>query len=249
MKIIMEEAPFLKSAIDSIVNLVEEGVFEITSEGIKLKAMDPSQISMISFSMGKDAFETFEIDESRALGLDISQLSNVLSRGKKGEKAELSLEDGRLIVRFSSDKNKKTFKIPLLELGSTMQKEPKIEYQNYVKINADAFKESLKDAKLISSHVRLLISPDNFVVDVKGDSGHLKDEFHKDSEEVIEVKTSSNGGTKATFPLQYLEDIVKASGSSTEITINLETDKPLKISYDMSGAKIVYYLAPRIEND
>ncbi|MDD5023376.1 MAG: proliferating cell nuclear antigen (pcna) [Candidatus ainarchaeum sp.] len=246
---IIEEAPFLKSAIDSIVSLVEEGVFEITEEGIKFKAMDPSQISMISFSMEKKSFESFEIDENRAIGLDITQFSNVLSRGKKGEKAELSLEDGRMVIKFLGDKKSKTFKIPLLELSSGMQKEPPITYTNHVKINADAFKESLKDAKLISSHVKLSINPDDFIVEVKGESGHLKDEFHKDSAEVIEIKTSSKEGARATFPLQYLEDIVKASLSSTEITIFLETDKPLKISYELSGAKIVYYLAPRIEND
>lgn len=245
----MEEAPFLKSAIDSIVSLVEEGVFEVTQEGITLKAMDPSQISMISFTMPKSAFETFEIDDSRAIGLDISQFSNVLSRGKKGEKTELSLEDGRLVIRFLGEKKMKTFRIPLLDLGTGMQKEPKIEYKTQVKMNADAFKESLKDAKLISSHVKLLVNPEGLVVDVKGDSGHLKDEFHKDGSEITEITTSSKEGERSTFPLQYLEDIVKASSASTELTLRLETDKPLRISYDISGAKIVYYLAPRIEND
>ena len=245
----MDEAPFLKSAIDSVVSLVEEGVFEITQEGMSLKAMDPSQISMISFKMPKSVFQTYEIDQSIALGLDISQFSNVLSRGKKGEKAELEVEEGRLVIQFSSEKNKKTFKIPLLEIGSNMQREPKIEYTNYVKMNADSFKESLKDAKLISSHVRLAITPDHFIVDVKGDSGHLNDEFHKDSEDVIEIKTSSKDGARATFPLQYLEDIVKAASASTELGIYLETDKPLKITYDINGATIVYYLAPRIENE
>jgi proliferating cell nuclear antigen len=245
----MGEAPFLKSAVDSIVSLVEEGVFEITKEGIALRAMDPSQISMISFSMPKNAFETFEIDESRTIGLDITQFSNILSRGKKGEKAELGLEDGRLVVKFIGEKKKKTFKIPLLELGSSMQKEPKIEYTNHVKMNADAFKESLKDAKLISSHVKLMLNPDEFVVDVKGDNGHLKDEFSKDSGEVVEIKNSSKDGARSTFPLQYLEDIVKASSASTELTVFLETDKPLRLTYDISGATIVYYLAPRIENE
>ncbi len=249
MKIIVEEAPFLKFAIDSVVSLVEEGVFEVKKEGISLKAMDPSQISMVSFHMPKSAFLTYEITDERNLGLDIAQFSNILSRGKKGEKAELSLEDGRLVVCFYSGKSKKTFSIPLLDIGSTVHKEPKIEYKNYVKIHAEAFRESLKDAKLVSSHVKLIILPEGFVIDVKGDNGRVRDEFRKGGAEVSDISVSTSEGAKATFPLQYLEDIVKAASSVTPISIYLETDKPLKIEYEINGAKAVYYLAPRIESE
>lgn len=244
----MSEAPFLKSAIDSVVNLVEEGAFEITENGITLKAMDPSQISMISFSMEKSSFETFEITEPRKLGLDISQFSNILARGKKGEKVELSLEDGRLSICFSAEKKKRTFKINLLDIGTGVQKEPAIQFENSVTLNADAFKEILKDAKLISSHVKLMLNASDFIVEVKGDTGHLKDEFSKGSQEVIDLKSGENGA-KSTFPLQYLEDMVKATSASTALTIFLETDKPLKVFYELFGAKITYYLAPRIENE
>ncbi len=247
MKIVMNEAPFLKSAIDSVVNLVEEGVFEVTEKGITLKAMDPSQISMISFSMEKSSFETFEISEPKKLGLDIAQFSNILSRGKKGEKVELSLDDGRLSVCFLGENKKRTFKINLLDIGSGVQKEPAIQFENNVTLNADAFKEILKDVKLISSHVKLMLNAEEFVVEVKGDTGHLKDEFAKGSQEVIELNCKNN--TKSTFPLQYLEDMVKATSASTPLTIYLETDKPLKVFYELFGAKITYYLAPRIENE
>jgi len=248
MKIIVDEAPALKAAIDSVVSLVEEGLFEITNDGIKLIAMDPSQISMISFMMPKSVFAEYSISEERKLGLDISQLSSVLSRSKKGEKAELGLEEGKLVITFLGTKRKRTFKIPLLDLSGGTHKEPKIEYQNNVKMNAESFKEALKDAKLVSSHVKLLLSPEEFVVEVKGDSGNAKAEFEKDGDEILELKTGSNGA-KATFPLKYLEDIVKATNVSTPVTIYLETDKPLKIEYEIEGAKAVYYLAPRIESE
>jgi len=246
MKIVVNEAPALKSAIDSIASLVEEGLFEIKKDGIHLKAMDPSQISMVSFSMPKIAFLEYHVDEERKLGLDIAQLSNVLARGKRGEKAELSAEDGRLVIKFIAEKKKRTFKIPILDIGEGLQREPKIDYANYVKIGGDAFKEVLKDAKLVSSHVKLIINPDAFSVEVKGDNGDVRAEFEKGTGEISDLKSA---GAKATFPLQYLEDIVKATTASSVITINLETDRPLKLEYDVEGAKVVYFLAPRIESE
>jgi len=173
MKIVVQEAPALKAAVDSIVSLVEEGQFEVKEDGIHLRAIDPSQISMVSFHMPKSAFVEYSISEERKIGIDISQLSNVLARGKRGEKAELGLEEGRLVIKFYAEKKKKTFKIPLIEIGEGVSREPKIEYSSHVKISAEALKETLKDAKLVSSHVKLILDKNTFLMEVKGDSGDV----------------------------------------------------------------------------
>lgn len=247
MKLVVEDAPRLKAAIESIVSLVEEGVFEVRKDGLHLKAMDPSQISMVSFTMPKAAFVEYEVGDETKIGIDIAQFSSVLSRGKKGEKAELTMEEGRLVITFYTAKRKRTFKIPLLNIGEGMQREPKIEFSSHVKINAEALKDVLRDAKLVSSHVRFLFTPSQFIVEVKGDNGDVKAEFEKDGEEIIEMK--SNGTIRATFPLQYLEDIVKASSAASPVTLYLETDRPMRLEYDIEGANVVYYLAPRIESE
>ncbi|MGV8176562.1 MAG: DNA polymerase sliding clamp, partial [Candidatus Bilamarchaeaceae archaeon] len=134
----------------------------------------------------------------------------------------------------------------LLDIGEGIQREPKIEYAGFAKLNSEAMKEFLKDAKLVSSHIRLVLSPEAFVVEVKGDSGDVRSEFEKGGKDIIEM---SGTEARATFPLQYLEDIVKATSSATPVTLYIETDKPLKVEYEIEGAKAVYYLAPRIETE
>ncbi len=247
MKLVVQEAPALKSAIDSIVSLVEEGQFEIKNDGIHLKAMDPSQISMISFTMPKGAFIEYNVPEETKLGINIGQLDEVLSRGKKGERLELSSEEGRLVVKFYGEKHRRMFKVPLIETSERVQREPKIEFRNVAKVKADALKETLKDAKLISSHVRLQLTPEQFIVDVRGENGDVRAEFENGSPDVVELKVKE--ASKATFPLQYLEDMVKATSSGSIVTISLETDRPLKLEYEIEGAMVSYYLAPRIETE
>jgi proliferating cell nuclear antigen len=247
MKLVVQEAPALKAAIDSIVSLVEEGQFEVKEDGLHLKAMDPSQISMVSFIMPKAAFVEYNVPEEQKIGIDISQLSNILARGKKSEHVELSIEDGRLNIKFYAEKRKRTFKIPLIEIGEGLSREPKIDYGSYAKIHAEALKETLKDAKLVSSHVKLLLEPNAFLVEVRGENGDVKEEFETGGGEVTEIKTE--GGARATFPLQYLEDMIKAASASSPVTINLETDRPMRLTYDIEGATVTYYLAPRIETD
>ena len=42
---------------------------------------------------------------------------------------------------------------------------------------------------------------------------------------------------------------MRATTASSQVKVNIETDKPLKVEYDIEGANVVYYLAPRIETE
>lgn len=246
MKITMEEAPALKDAIEAVVNLVEEGVFEVSEEGLSLKAMDPSQISMVSFSMPKSMFSEYVVGDHKRIGIDIGKLARVLARGNSGESVELEVEDGRLNVTFKGKKRKRVFKLPLLDLGEGLEREPKIEYKNKIILGADVLKEVLKDAKLVSTHISFVLDQKALKVEIKGDEGEIREEFEKAGDELKELTVES--GAKATYPLSYMEDILKGSKADTEITMYLESDRPLKIEYNIVGADAKYFLAPRIES-
>jgi proliferating cell nuclear antigen len=246
MKITMEEAPALKDAIEAVVNLVEEGVFEISESGLSLKAMDPSQISMISFNMPKAMFSDYSVGEHKRMGVDISKLSKVLARGNPGESVELQVDEGRLHVTFRGKKRKRQFKLPLLDLGEGLEREPKIEYKNQVVMRADALREVLKDAKLLSSHITFILDEKALRVEIKGDEGEIREEFEKEGDELKELKVG--GEARATYPLSYMEDIIRGSKPDTDITLFIETDRPLKVEYSIVGADAKYFLAPRIES-
>ena len=246
MKITMEEAPALKDAIEAVVNLVEEGVFEVGENGLSLKAMDPSQISMVSFSMPKTMFSEYAVGDHKRIGVDIGKLARVLARGNSGESVELEVEEGRLSITFKGKKRKREFKIPLLDLGEGLEREPKIEYKNKVVIRADALREVLKDAKLISTHISFVLEGKTLKVEIKGDDGEIKEEFEKEGDELKELVVE--GEARATYPLSYMEDIIKGSKSDTDISLHIESDRPLKVEYSVVGADAKYYLAPRIES-
>ncbi|MCP4647232.1 MAG: proliferating cell nuclear antigen (pcna) [bacterium] len=246
MKITMEEAPALKDAIEAVVNLVEEGVFEISESGLSLKAMDPSQISMVSFSMPKTMFSEYVVGDHKRIGVNIGKLARVLARGNTGESVELEVDEGRLSITFIGKKRRREFKIPLLDLGEGLEREPKIEYKNKVIMRADALRDVLKDAKLISTHISFVLDGKTLKVEIKGDDGEIKEEFEKEGEEVKEI--TIEGEAKATYPLSYMEDIIKGSKADTDITLYIESDRPLKVEYNIVGADAKYYLAPRIEN-
>ncbi|MFH1285392.1 MAG: proliferating cell nuclear antigen (pcna) [Candidatus Micrarchaeota archaeon] len=247
VEIEIEDARFWKSCVDAIVNLIEEGTFEINSDGINLRAMDPSQIAMVIFSVPKSAFVKYEVSSPAKVSVNLNNLAKILSRVRNKEKLVMSLEENKLALQFTSPKGKRSFNIPLIDMPPGHQKEPKIEHDASVVIEGGAFKEILRDAALISSHLTLKASSDGFEVDAHGDSADLKVESEKTGEGVKEIKATKEA--KATFPLQYLEDISKSCSDSDTLTASIKTNAPIKITYKVGEASLTYYLAPRIDSD
>ena len=114
-------------------------------------------------------------------------------------------------------------------------------------MSGGAFKELLRDAALISSHVTLDAKDNKFLVEVHGDSADLQAENDDVGEDVKSI--TCKNPARATFPLQYLEDIIRACPEGNELKINLKSNAPVKIEYDVENAKVAYYLAPRIDTD
>lgn len=244
---VLSDATMFKRCIDAISTLIDEGEFIANEEGLMLRAMDPSQIAMVDFKLPKSTFEKFSSNTNK-IGLNIDDLSILMGRVRAGEKLEMKLDEekARLVLIFKGHSTRK-FSIPLLDLGGGIPNEPKLEFESVVKLNGAFFKEALKDTQLVSSHVVLHAKPDVFVIKAQGDKGDVEIETKKDSKQIIEYKVESE--SRAMFPLDYLNDLLKSVDSSTNVTLSLSTNKPLKMDYKIGEAKITYYLAPRIEEE
>ncbi len=247
MELVMSDASFFKKCVDAIVNLVDEGTFLVSPDGIHLRTMDPSQIAMVDFVLPKSAFSKIDVEEKTSVGVNIADLSKILARTRSDEKLSFSVDEkeSKLFLEFSGS-SRRHFKLPLLESSSALPKEPKVDFDANVNIKGRALKDILHDAGLLSSHVILQADDSEFVVEAHGDSGDLHVQTKKDSENLsgMTVKAKS----RAMFPFQYLDDITRSCPDDAAVVLELKSDSPVRISYGINDAKLSYYLAPRVEN-
>lgn len=247
-KFTVDDAKRYKNATDAIVNLIDEGQLEVGKDGLFLRAMDPSQIAMVVFSMPKTAFLEYDAPvPSAKVGLNFDNISKILARTRGGEKLEISQAENKLQLKFMGEKRKRSFKVPVLDMPAGTTKEPALQHDAIIKMSSSHFKESLRDAALVSSHISLSADENGFSIEVHGDTSDLTEENEKQSEEIIEMTVTKPA--RATFPLQYLDDIVKACPENAPLLINLKSNAPLKVEYEVESAKVTYYLAPRIDSD
>jgi len=230
-----------RNSIEAIAALIDEGTFQIDSEGLKLRAMDPSQIALVDFELPSKAFEKFECTQPVAIGIDFSELSKITRRSKPEDRIDLSVDNNRLKMVFRGE-TKREFNTAIIDLSSNPPKEPKIEFTAEIKISPNMIKDALKDAELLSNHVALTVQ-DLFSIKSDGDTGSVNIEFPDDKLLSLSVSTAA----RAVFSLDYLNNILKAAEIPSVVNLNLRTDAPLKTEYSIGDGRVVYYLAPRIE--
>ncbi|MBI5036937.1 proliferating cell nuclear antigen (pcna) [Candidatus Micrarchaeota archaeon] len=249
MQLRFKQAKSLKSCIDAIVNLVDEGTFEASSSGLHLRTMDPSQIAMIDFNMPSSAMESIDAPDKTRICLNLVDFSKILSRTRADESLDMQLDEkgARLHLSFEGF-NKRLFKMPLLESSAGMPKEPNVPFDATLKVKGGAFKDMLRDAAMLSSHVILSIDDSGFHVEAKGDAGDVHSESNKDADFVVSLQAKGKK-SRAMFPCEYMEDMIKACPDDAVMEINLKSDAPIKLSYEIDSAKFTYYLAPRVENE
>jgi proliferating cell nuclear antigen len=238
---IISDTKSWKNSIEAIAALIDEGTLQISKEGLKLRAMDPSQIALVDFELPSSAFEQYQADNDVNIGVDFSELSKITKRSRTEDKIELSL-DNRLNMLFKGETTRR-FSVSIIESTSSPPKEPNVDFTAEVKIGANILKEALKDAELVSNHIALKIN-EGFGIKAEGDTGSVDIKFPEENILSKEVKQEA----RAVFALDQLDNLLKASDAQSIIILKLRSDAPIRIEYAIGEGRVIYYLAPRIES-
>ena len=241
----LDDAKYWRDCVEAIVSLVDEGLFTIAKEGISLKAMDPSGISMVSFFMPSKAFSKYEIDKGMAIGLNLDNLSKIMMRTRDNEALLMKDTDSKITLEFVGEKSRRRYKLQLIDVKKSVEKEPNVEFDANIELDGEHLKNALKDATLISSYISFKAAKSQFSISAKGDSGELEELHEIDGGKVKKVEASKEASS--VFNLEFLENMVKSSPMGSIIKLSLKSDQPLKLTYNISDATVTYFLAPYVE--
>jgi len=244
----ISDAKLLRDMITAISTLVDEATFNITPEGIKLRAMDPSRVAMIDFEMPKTTFDEYSADAPTKMCINITELLKLLRRTSKDESVELTLDEktGRLNVGIKG-KYDRTFNMPTLEAAEEEVPTPKITFNVRAKATTEGLNEAIQDVLLVSDHVRIEMDNEKMTMRATGDLMGATVELKKGSDALLDLEAKEP--SKATFSLSYLSEIIKTAAATSDVaTLEFSTDMPIRIDFQQpKEGKLTFYLAPRIE--
>jgi len=243
MKLILSDTKLFKQSIDAMVDLIKDTEFVINEYGVSLKAIDAGQIAMVIYNLPRDAFETFDIDGTRKIGVNLPSLSSIMKRARANDKLSLELTDNkRLKITFMGE-NVRSFSINLLDISSSDLPNPDINYDAVVKMNANALTDGVKDANLFATYLTFKATKKHLEVSAKGPQGEIDNKTDYDSPLIKE--TEVKGEAVAMYSIEYLQHLLKGTSPDVDVEVCLKTNSPLKVRYNIGVATIQFFLAPR----
>jgi proliferating cell nuclear antigen len=237
----------LIDSLSSIAELIDEGIFKITQNGITLVAADRAMVAVADFHLSKAAFQEYEVDTDQSMGLNILNLLSVLKRSSGKDTLKFNLMGNRLHIEMVGDGRRK-FVVPLVDL--TQDEIPQIEQLEFaakVELRPDILQSGIEDAEIVSDSVLFVTSPEKFIMRSEGDSSSAELEMEKGNPKMMALEAVSE--TKSRYPLDYLKKMFKAAKIADSVMLQFGQDYPMKISFKAGDrASLKFVLAPRVSD-
>lgn len=240
----------LTDSVSTIAELIDEGIFKITADGINLSAADRAMVAVVDFKLSKNAFEKYEVEKEREIGLNIPNLLSVLKRATAEDKVSFNLTENKLQIEITGQSRRK-FVVPIIDL--TKEEIPDIQQleQNFttrIEISPSILQRGVEDAEIISDAVTFHAHPTKFMMRAEGDVSKTELELEKGNSALVSMQADAE--VKSRYPLDYLKKMMKAAKIADSVSIAFAQDYPIKLSF-RAGDKcsLQFVLAPRVAEE
>ncbi len=238
------KSDILRDLVDIVGTIVDEAKLNLSEEGISLKAVDPAHVAMVDLRLSKEAFESFEADETE-IGINLNKIEQFLKLSSSGEIVKLDhIEDeNRLVLEV----NNITQKMPLLDTaGMTDPSVPQLDLPVNLVVKGKHLLKGVKASQNISDHIALTAGQDGFEIFSEEDEDLVRLNLSED--ELEELNASEE--VSSLFALDYFSSMIKSVSSETPIRINLGSDYPVVLNFGFAdgNGEVKFLLAPRIES-
>jgi proliferating cell nuclear antigen len=246
----IEEVGLLKDSMKTISDLISEGLFQLTDDGIQLVAADPAMVGLVDFTLEEDVFETYEIDEEQKVGLNIENFYSILRRANSGDTITLEVDEDSSKFKITMKNNStRDFSLPILNLSE--DDIPSVgdldQFTFNAELDASVLEGAIKDAMVVSDAVTVSADGDSLQISAEGDQSGVDFTVESGAEGVHEMDGSD---AKSMFSLDYLSKMIGAKKLADTVTIKLGQDFPMRLEFTQPDqAQLNFVLAPRIEEE
>jgi proliferating cell nuclear antigen len=236
-----------RAIASAIKTLVEEATFEVSSEGLVFRAMDPSHIALVDLWYPNVAFERFECDKPFKFTIRVEDFVKLIGRSDAKDSVEItSSEEDDLTLRLMNG-YKREFKVHLIETTPGTAPLPKLDLDVKLSMGKTVFEKILGDISVVADQVMMSSLKEGVSFSGKSDVGAASIQLDKGGAELLELEVKQEA--KASYNIDYLSNMSRAVGGASDVVVvEYASKKPARLEWKLNeqGARIHYFLAPRI---
>jgi proliferating cell nuclear antigen len=237
----------------SLAQVLNEALFTMSPDGISLKAVDSSKVSLVILNIPSTALEEVNITDTVKVGILFDTVKKLARRIRAKDKVDIGVDRGRnrfLMTIYYGSKGKESgmyrrFYLPIVDVAQEDIPEPKIDYPVRIRMSMDAFRDALTMAEDISDAVTFAADPESFVIKASGEGGRYYEVQYQSTDESFQ-EFSVSERHEASYSLEYITSMNRQMAPICEyVTIEFATNKPIRLTYEFASGSLTYYVAPR----
>ncbi len=238
------DARMWRYIIASIEKILDEGVFILDEEGMRLRALDAARIAMVDLFYPASAMTDYEVEGEESFGVSFGVLAKVLRRARKEDQLELRIGDSSIDIIFLG-RGVRRFRIPQISLTYEKPGEPRIGFTVTARMMATTFREAVRVVEPVADIITLAASEDKFIMRGVGDIESAELEFSMERGSLLDLQVDSPD--ESNYPLEYFSQMLQAAQAAEVAVVNYAAEAPVRIDMEFTGGgRLTFYVSPSL---
>lgn len=245
-EIIISKSSILKLVVDSYKDIITDGIWNFSEDGIVMQAIDSSHIFICEMKLSCKMFSSYSCKSSVSVGILFSNLAKILKCSANDDSVTMKLNGTESInISFKNKTSKKSSKFVLktVETDHENLDIPEKIFDCNICVSGKEFKSIMSDLSHFGDDCTINVSENMVNFSVKGDTG-------EGDISLTDLKSKIIKPVKLTFSINHLLNFTKTVALSEDINICMSDDCPMMVTYNMEhNSFIKFYLAPKIDSE
>ena len=241
----------MKTFLDHVAPLTDNGIFLIAKKGLSFQAMDGSHVALLEFFLAASYFNVFQLNKAKSLGVSLVALAKVFKQIPKESTIVWTEKKDKVImlVETSTTQSAK-WELPLMNIDTEQLAIPDTRYPCVLTLPTKRLYHLLNNlsSSLGADTVEMFMDETELQLTAENASG-----MNATLREKVDVSLSIRciEPQKCSLALGFLLKFVKASPLTEKVTVSLLEDNPVKVSYVLPEEKgfMHFFLAPKIDEE
>lgn len=239
------EALVFKTLFEVLSKIIDEVRLEFDEEGMRIRATDPGNTSMVDVRYPRDSFDEYEVENHGSVGLNLAMLMKLLKRAKRGNRFEIKADEETVELRLVSGYTRR-YVLRNLEVMLPTLPEGQLSFSTHLTMLVDPLARVLKDIQVVGEVVvfEYNVGEEKFLA-YSTEGQKYRMELTRQSEALIDMGGEEDA--KAAYGVDNLVRTLQLTRVSETVRIEFSSDAPLKMEFDLpQGGRFTYLLAPHI---
>ena len=236
-------------------NESESNEYKSTIGGVILKEVNKTGKILVYMRLDADKFDVYKYNYHKkklTLGIDISNLLKCLKCMSHFDTMTWLVDDDDInkliiILESSEKKEKKTFKLNLMDIEEETYEIAPIQFPYLINIPSQDFHKYCKDMSSSTDKIEIKATSNKLYFSGKGEIGNIEFEVGETNGGLSITSTTNNSNeiVQGLFELKFLLIFTKCTNLCNQVILYLKNDYPIIVTYQIAAlGEIKLVLSP-----